>query len=154
MDLTLGMIVLTCACYSIFHVKLAIKLNASIFFLDDTIKMSTKTTTKEKKTSRHLVSNVYDISVSCIRNLYDMDLLKLIFFYYSLKPSWMDFASQRGHMIQSFMDSRASIRQTQMYACCLDWLFSRFCDSSYHAQILCSSHALFIGFAFSWKIRA
>ena len=68
------------------------KLNASIRFLDDTIKTSTKTTTKEKNASRHLVSNVYDISVSCIRDLYDMDLLKLIF-YYSLNPFWMDFAS-------------------------------------------------------------
>jgi len=51
MDMTLGMIVITCACYSIFHMKLAIKLSASILFLDDTIKMSTKTTTKEKKAS-------------------------------------------------------------------------------------------------------
>jgi len=83
MDMMLDMIVIS---YNsvlyvilIYLMKLAIKLNESILFLYDIIKMSKKTTTKEKKAPTDLVSNVYYIFVFCIEDLYGRGLLKLIF---------------------------------------------------------------------------
>lgn len=79
MDMTLGMILIT-STYCDYEILdgVGCVIECIDFCLDDIIKMSMKTTVKEKKAPRHPVSSAYGVYLFVLGHLYFAELLKMI----------------------------------------------------------------------------